>query len=639
MSALIALGETSAQAETIRQKFPDARIVALTPLVDYWSERTGNPVIDIETLFDERAMGTLGADVIDRVEVLVGALDRLIQPFAARWPYGWAVSSAAFFHYLNSVLGGVVLRLEQVLAVYNKLAPQRVAAFRMGPYPFCGITSLDRSPWGLATRLVPMVAEARTVAVEWLDAPVEEPSLYDPTRAIAQGNAPAARAPEISWLQRLLRRARRFRAPTRGGGPLLVASLFSDLGEDILRAWERLGGRCASIAQVFPGTADPQLRAEFAAFCRTAAEHQASDQAIRDALRWEGIDLWPLLDSWLRSIVAEHTPALFSRAAGLWQKLIVEQAPQHAAVIAGGWVGDHYVIGRIADRARMPTVSIHYGGFIGYSLLPKHERFDLAECDYFICGGPSAARVLGEPSPQARWRPGVKRAQPVPTGMPWVERIVARRGSGPERSGGRRVMLVLNALLGDCRDLGFTFSPEIAYWQFTRKVVQRLAAEPGVEVLVKPPLRERYPQMPTPLLEWIDAQHYANVAVMPEIPLGECMEQADAFVIESPSTPLLHVVATDKPLLMYANRSDYLLDEGAASALKKRAAVFAQDEPAFFEGLESFLASGDWQAGPINDEFLREFAMGEGNAADSIARFIHRAIKKHRREDTNDLVV
>jgi hypothetical protein len=287
----------------------------------------------------------------------------------------------------------------------------------------------------------------------------------------------------------------------------------------------------------------------------------------------------------------------------------------------------------------VPFVSHHYGGFIGYSLLPMHERFDLAECDYFLCGGDGAAATLACPSPLARWRDGVKRAAPVPVGSPWMDTLVeSARGQCPEAGPGTRprVMIILSALVGDNRYLGYVYPPEIGYWRFTRRLVGTLAAERDLTVVVKPPLRNRYAQLRSPLFDWLAGQDLPNVEVMEDVALKDCLNAADAFIVDSPSTPLLHVVATNKPVLAYIDGTVYRLVPLARELLARRAALLAETESEFFDGLQRFLQRPQWSRGPVDDAFLRQFCTygGDGRSAERCANFLREVSEGHALGDS-----
>jgi hypothetical protein len=644
--ASICFAETPSQAEAVNVCGLPVTIVATSPIVDYWAEKASCPVLGIEDLFNERANRDLGATVIDRTEDLVKAIDAVLHRITPEWPFADAVSFAAFFHYANGTLDAIVLRLEQVLGACDVLGATSLVGFhpRRG-YQFKGITSLDHAPWGLITQLVPLVAAARNLEVRWIDAPDDDPSLFNPmcdsptsaTVPIASSGSPfLARLQRLrTWIRGAICRligmsptGRETPQPTSGGGPLLISSLFSDLGNDVVDSWVQRGGHVMDMNHAFPlaGTEDTGLQATVC--CELLWEKLTQEPRVRELLVWKGIDLWPLFAPWLQLVTREALPSLFRRAEIVWNRLIVDRAFGNAAFVAGGWVTDHYVVARIARLVGLPTISYHYGGFLGFSLLPKHERFDFAECDYFLCGGIGAELTFRQPALQTRWNPSVRRAQPVATGLPWAARLMTSQPDMHLKQDRRRVMLVLNALLGDCRDLGFVFPPETEYWQWTRKVINCLAKWDDIEIVIKPPLQARYPQMPNPLLDWIRDCDLSSVTVVADLPLKDCLHLADAYIFESPSTPLLHLAASNKPILLYINPQDYLLEPDATAALRDRATVFAQTEAEFLTGLERFLAAPDWSCDHFDDRFMRDYVVGELGAtpADRIADFLRNLI-------------
>ncbi len=638
--------ETPAQAEALRVCGLPVMIVATSPITDYWAEQAACPVIGIEDLFNERAHRYLGAAVIDRTEALVTAIDAVLHRLTPEWPFADAVSFAAFFHYANGTLDSIVLRLEQVLRACDVLGATSLVVFRPRQnYQYTGITSLDHAPWGLITQIVPLVAAAHNLEVHWIDEPVGDPSLFNPVRDSPQPVATPisgsissfrARSQRLrSWIRRATCRSagapaaeRESSQPSFGDGPLLISSLFSDLGDDVVECWARRGGHVMDMNQAFSLAGTEETGMQASASCELLWETLTQEPQVRELLVWNGVDLWPLFAPWLQQVIREALPLLFRRAEAVWNRLMMEGAFGNAAFVAGGWVSDHYVVARIARRVGLPTVSYHYGGFLGFSLLPKHERFDFAECDYFLCGGFGAEHAFRQSPPQTRWNPAVRRARPVATGAPWAARLMASRSEMHQKHDRRRVMLVLNALLGDCRDLGFVFPPETEYWRWTRKVIECLAKWDDVEIVIKPPLRARYPQMPNPLLDCIRHRGVSSISVVADVPLKDCLHLADAYILESPSTPLLHVAAGNKPILLYINSQDYLLEPDAASALRDRATVFAQTEADFFAGLERFLAAQDWSCDHVDDRFMRDYVVGEPGAtpADRIADFLQGVI-------------
>jgi hypothetical protein len=626
---LTALAETPAQARCASILAPQAAIVALSPAADYWCEQAGRPAISIETLCAETDLYPLGEANIGRIEALSDRVDSLADRFLGRFPEQRDLSLRAFFHFLKANCDGIVIRIEQVWRAIDALKPRRLGAFQMPAYEVTGITSFDKPAWGLASRLVPPIARVHGTPIEWLEASEQD----------AQGHGEAvtrraARSPSlpsrIAGLLRLLV-SRHQGVSALPDAPLLLHALFGDLGVSIIERWKARGFRAAILSEFLAqnDVASDQAWQDAAQELWSAVKN---DEVVRGLLSHRGVEFSEWLAPQLGRIILERYPAMLAASRRAERHF---PGLQRSLIVAGGIVDTHYVIARAARRWNIPFVSHHYGGFVGFSLLPMHERYDLAECDYFLCGGLGSRDTLREPSPLSRWNPKVRRARPVAVGLPWLDAEYRSQRRGRMRRPGRRVMVVVNAIVGDCRYLGYVFPPEIAYWRFKRRVISELTRL-GMEVIVKLPLSGRYPQHAPPLETWLSERNRAAVEIIRDVPLQDCLDRADAFVLESPSTPLLHVVATDKPLLLYVDRTVYRLVPTARELLRERCALFAESKEEFFAQLPRWAAHfPSRKAYPVDDRFLVKFLLGKtsSRAAERTARFLERVATGHPLSD------
>ncbi|MEE9126423.1 MAG: hypothetical protein V3U11_04730, partial [Planctomycetota bacterium] len=533
------------------------------------------------------------------------------------------VSASAFFHPLKGLLDSLTRRALPVLNAVEELCPDVLVCFRPKDphYQVSGLGLLDKPALGMTTRVAPLVAAARGMEICWLvePAPIKEqwrePPL-EPTVKVPPPPPPAYEA-GTGW--------------PKEGQALLVHSLFSDLGTRPLEVWHRTGmGTHLGYGAVF---SENQVAAGQPA-CRQLGtllwQRVQQDASIRAHFLAGGADLFPLVESTLRRICEEGIPDLLAFAP------VAERALaglDRTVFATGGMMERNAVLGRLAHACGIKVLSIHYGGYLGYSLMPLHERYDLADADYFATGGEGACRTLEQPSPEASWRPERKRARPVPLGAPWIEDIVVKERARPrtteqptERTRGRRIMYVMSALLGDNVYLGYVFHPEIWYQRLQRRLIQALSCFADCHVLLKPPLLNRYPQIPNPVFSWLEEQAYPNVEVMGDVVLTDVLGEADAFIIDSPSTPLVQLAATEKPFLVYADKNYFKFQPEAAELLAKRA-IYTETEEDFFASLDRFMAEPDWTLDqPVNDEFLAAYATGgnDGRAAERIAGFLHR---------------
>ena len=114
--------------------------------------------------------------------------------------------------------------------------------------------------------------------------------------------------------------------------------------------------------------------------------------------------------------------------------------------------------------------------------------------------------------------------------------------------------------------------------------------------------------------------------------LMECINLADAFITDSPSTPLMKLVATRLPILLWVDRKHYLLVSRAKELLEQRCVVFAEDPDSFMLGFDRFLETHVKArvpiSGDVDDRFLYEFGLGDGsNPAKNIVNLMLEQIK------------
>jgi len=658
---VLAIAETQEQAALAAGRYPRATIVALTAAVDAWREREGRTDPTIEDFLDERLLGELGAGMADVVEALSARVSELSRPLLGKFDPHEDLTLRAFFHYLKTHLDGVVIRVEQACAAVDQMCPDKVLVFDTGPWRMTGLTCLDKSVLGQTQHVLRRLAEQRGIDVEVVSEqrPAEAREDALPRLKVSEGsqrmagreerrilgpNAPPDTASVPGIHVRLVRRLRReivkLRRKTIDRGavkereaaavqstavaspplavgavqrpPYLVLSLFSELGPAIGELWKATGGEVVAPNEIPGENVSSGRTAELQRLCCELWSTIRTDSDVGNLLQHRGVDIRNEMFAQLEPLVCERFPALLADAARYDSWF----AKRHAVVLFGGLVDTHYILARVAARHAVPVVSYHIGGFHGFSLIPIHERYDRAECDYFVCGGPVARDTFAVAPAEARWRDDVRRARSVPLGAPWIADLVrhARRGP-PEPRPIKRVMVVLNALPGDCRYLGRVFPPEIAYWRFTRRLIERLVKEP-LEIIVKPPLLNRYPQQRNPVEDWLEERRYPNVSILREVPLADCLDQVDAFLLESPSTPLPHIVATRSTLLLYIDRDVYRLVPAARDLLARRCAVLGESEQEFFLGLEGWLGDiRDGRAssgGLVDDGFLENVCTGTG---------------------------
>ena len=185
-------------------------------------------------------------------------------------------------------------------------------------------------------------------------------------------------------------------------------------------------------------------------------------------------------------------------------------------------------------------------------------------------------------------------------------------------------MYVLSALVGDNKYLGYVFAPEIWYWRFVRKVITALNLRDDVKILIKPPLKGRYPQIENPIFEWVERSGIRDIEIIEDVFLDTVIDLADFFILDSPSTPLVNLLVTEKPFILYADRVFYHFVTEAQDKIRRRAA-FVDNENDFFSELENQINTNFSSINVKNKEFLQNYCthLNDGKSTERFFGFLN----------------
>jgi hypothetical protein len=621
----------------------DLQIVAVTPEVDCLALSGRQPSLCIEDFYYWDYINMLGQENMDIAEQACDEVDLVLREAIGRMPGFDLLSFRALFHPFKGFLDGITLRLAPVEAVFKYIQPSWVVCFPQSEYVIKGANLLDKPTLSLTSRIVPWVAQAQNCRVDWLsDAGINkdaDTTSRNPQHGQVRDFNREKRFIEdqINILHEVLKRYQ-YKVQNPSGKP----SLFSNEGLDhftarILHCWQNhYGGAVFDITTLYTGRAGEDakvIETSLNEIGQLLWSRIDQTQSIRQIFKTVGVDYYPLVSSFLNILITKEIPRLLFAAAIVQRNF---SQLKNAVVMTGGMMDINSVIGKACSKYNVPMVSTHRGGFLGYCLTPFHERYELADADFYLCGGPGAAGTFAAPSPMARWRPERKRARPVVTGSAWVDELVTRYRTAkpcsaeqmtadqklPKR---KTIMYVMSALLGDNCYIGYIFHPEIWLWRFQYELINLLSRCPDIDVILKPPMSDRYPQITNPVFDWLKVQDFKNIRVYPEdTALEKIMDMADAFIVDSPSTPLWPLVSSEKPFAAYIDRTFFKLVPQAAVMLKKRA-VFADNRDEFLEKLWAFLQKPDWTLEqPVNDEFLHHYGtyLNDGNSDKRVTEFL-----------------
>jgi hypothetical protein len=251
---------------------------------------------------------------------------------------------------------------------------------------------------------------------------------------------------------------------------LTPSSSLDDYLGDVISCWDAKLGR--QRYSCYPGNSLPPvlaaaINAEMWRVLKDVREPFLRDPRLEMLCSFAGVDLFSFLKPFLAQSLVNELPELLHVAhhgrayyAGF----------KNAVLLFGGITHGHFVLARAARREGIPVVSSHKGGFLGYAYLPMHERYDLAECDYFHCNGPGAVATFQQSHPEACWNPETPRAVPATLCATWAA-SAAPEVALPDNKR-RRVMLVMPAFLGDNCYMGYVFSPEKKYGNWPARILR-----------------------------------------------------------------------------------------------------------------------------------------------------------------------
>jgi hypothetical protein len=654
----IGLAENRQQWEALvsyrNESCADLLIIPVNPEVNYLAQIEGKPGANIEDFCSVEELNHAGDANIQRVEALAEDFDRILSQLATGASRHEWVSLSNFFHPLKGFFDSISLRMLPVIKAFRELKPQAAVCFEQPQHWSYGLNLMDKPAMSLTSRLLPLVAQAFGCQIIWLAEPTPElrdPSLHQALREeTLTGSAVNSR--NLALLKQVLRdfvtNPRMLLNRVQGWAeaqrpvwsPVLIQSTSSDLNP-ILECWSKPSPDLIfSYGEIFQEDEVGRRKTQYSSKIGSALWSMIQeDLGFRRHLITENIDWFPLIAPLLRTIALNGIPDLLAFAPVAAKAMA---RFRRAVILTGGMVGRNSIVAKAGQTHGIPTVSIHYGGYIGYCLLPMHERYDLAEADYFICGGFGAAKTLATPAPTSFWRLQTKRAKPVPLGNPRIDELVNQnrlsRDTGRKKTPAERpvgfqtgdnqapvVMYVTSALVGDNRYLGYVFYPEIWYYQFQRRVIEYFAKFSKIRFLLKPPLKNRYPQIHNPLFDWLNREGPNNVEVMEDIPFSQVLHRADAFILDVPATPLLEILVTGKPTLLFADRRYLKVVPRAAELLRQGGIALTESEDEFFQGLDNFLSQGVTSAPPLNEDFLKMYVthLHDGRSSERLAAFLH----------------
>ena len=568
-------------------------LVAVAPEADETAESQRLACHSVEDLCDQDELLRRGRQNFLVTEQLCLAVDRIVHAHLDAHAPLRQFSLNHVFYYTKMLVDALTHRALMLTRSLDRLTPEMVVYFDGPP---CWRRQIV--PDSLSSVLLPAIAAARRCEVVGLP-------------SVGRRRGAQTSQAEPDWRRRVLEAAsvvpRRLHGMARrrlNGCPTLVVNgLWSD--KTVLKAWGSAGGLVVDCRDLRRRRSGPSSAWE--SVLDRCWQQLTEDPSIRGVFTIEGIDIAaPILNRLKRLLFATLTR--FAEVAAAMEEALAHLP--HPVVLGSAPVNIDEVACAVVARAKgIPVVICQHGGFAGYLESPMFPYAELQLADGFLCYGEGGCREVHRLTALQRGSEG-KAVQPIATGSPALDRLLARRRSSPallrasRAARARTIVYVPTALMGDWRYFSNHIYPDIWYWRLQRAVVQRCSQARHIRLIVKLDPRD---EVVNPLERWTRSRRLRHCRFIRHRPFTAFLERADLFIIDNPSTTLLEALTTQKPILVFADERFLRFYPEAAELLRRRAS-FSTTPDAFLAELDTMLSQPEWQPPqPLDDAFLRAY--------------------------------
>jgi len=344
----------------------------------------------------------------------------------------------------------------------------------------------------------------------------------------------------------------------------------------------------------------------------TIIDNYVQQIGLSKHMRFMDIDLTPLVEWHINRCIGyglANFPLIFRDAQRLLKSIKPLAVLFSACIDADKWV--------FLKAARdMGCLIFCWGhGASGQASFTKQHRCELVVCDHYFTQG------LGSQSTYEKYRDYHFEVRPI--GFPMLDALRAKVNSTllSEKS-----FAFLYAPTNPYKNnFYFSFYPplvDIEIYYAQKKIVDFLSSTQG-ESLLKIGLGNSYK-------DYFYEAFGAQIDIESAMPLTEMLSQTEAFILDLPTTTLLEVLCTDKPVFVLTQFIK--LTDLAENLLRKRA-VCAGTADELIGALEEYQKTGTYPADVTNQEYLCAFGtyLNDGKSAERGAQAVVQVISSQKR--------
>lgn len=596
----------------------DGAIMALSPEVMQALDQAGVRYRTPEEFVNVKALNEIGLANYAHLE----ALGESVENWMRGLEMGMTVNPVfAHFYRLKLFLDSVALRLAESIAVLRVLSPSKVIVPESTRESFFA----DPATWEFLTCegpvysvVVPFVGKSLGVDVEWLPA-TSKPNVrrFLPPR-MQQGRAWASVFRDALRVimcvgDRLFQRKALW----------FIGGLSHDL-PDIARAAQGKGSWRLRDLSFWARHSGKWYETRIARNSRNWTQMEESllrawgglrERLAQNPLFWvENVSYFPLVESQLQRLCTQGLVEA-ERCFHAARHLVRSSRIQCLLGIHTGNFRDAIMC--LAMKAEgVPVVYVQEGGLYGYCESPMHHYMELSFSDRFLAYGPGIVNYLAVTRLTGR-----QQSRPLAVGGFRFRALQMRHETTARANGGAtRVMYIpTEDFHHSIRYAPLNYSDR-EYYRIKRHVLKALLDLPNVRVTYKvPPGTAASDSCRT-----FVSEHRGRITVLDE-PLPAVLDKAEIFLVDWPTTVLLEVLTTAKPVLV-------LIDPVVcrpipeAMALLRRRALVSDSIESFVEMARSLIKDREGTLKNIHltdTAFLDAYGTGgeAGWTAAQLARF------------------
>ncbi len=340
---------------------------------------------------------------------------------------------------------------------------------------------------------------------------------------------------------------------------------------------------------------------------------------------WAGVDLFPVaepyIDFWYGSIVPEMW-ASFTEARNFFKG----RRPL-AVVLFSPWNVCDFGILHAAKNLGIPRITYQHGGFEGICEYTIYDMTELRQCDYRFVYGEGVSDYFRHRTEKYK----EKMAELIPVGSARLDSLSVsafdetdlRKILGINKE--KKVVLYIPTSYQYNWYMSREAYLSCLYFEFLYGLCDIFLEFRGIEFIYKP-----FPELPEDPMIKVFSPKLKNCRIVRNLSVPRLASISDAIIVDIPSTALLEVLLSDKPVLVFSDRRFISIRDEARKLLEKRAMV-SQETDDFYRKLKEFLSS-DFSSIKNNDrDFLKVYGtyLDDGKSLERASNKLTEIIKKH----------